>query len=62
LDFGKIPERKILEKKNKILERKIPEKKNKTPPGGAGRPHPCAAQPPVRGFLHEFLEYSSTAS
>jgi hypothetical protein len=27
LDFNKIPERKIPEKKNKILERKVPEKK-----------------------------------
>jgi hypothetical protein len=31
-------------------------------PGGADRPHPCAARPPVVGRHHELLEYSSTAS
>jgi hypothetical protein len=32
----------------------------KMPPGGAALPHPCAARPPEKGFLHELLEYSST--
>jgi hypothetical protein len=31
-------------------------------PGGAGWPHPCAAQPHVVGNYHELLEYSSTTS
>jgi hypothetical protein len=30
--------------------------------GGVGRPHPCAAQPPVVGSHHELLVYSSTVS
>jgi hypothetical protein len=30
--------------------------------GGAARPYPCAARPPVVGSHHKLLEYSSTIS
>jgi hypothetical protein len=38
------------------------EGEDQTLPGGAGRPYPCAARPPVVGSHHELLEYSSTTS
>jgi hypothetical protein len=31
-------------------------------PGGAGRPHPSAAQPPTEGFLYALPETSSIVS
>jgi hypothetical protein len=30
--------------------------------GGAARPHPSAARPPIEGFLYALPETSSTAS
>jgi hypothetical protein len=53
--------RHIREKTLEDMRRHRNEARGEGLPSGAGWPHLQAAPPP-RGFLHELLEYSSTAS